>query len=92
MCLQSHISGLKEEELETHKKALEVRRLEKPKTMAEECQRYWSEISAGTYYFNRGWPFLRGDLHYMIQSLLHFFNFKVKNLEVLNIYEASIGL
>ena len=28
--------------------------MEKPKTMAEECRRCWSEIAAGTYYFNRG--------------------------------------
>ncbi|CAI8041301.1 Insulin-degrading enzyme [Geodia barretti] len=27
--------------------------MEKPKTMAEECRRRWSEIAAGTYYFNR---------------------------------------
>ena len=51
---QSHISGLKEEEFAAHKKALEVKRMEKPKTMAEECRRCWSEIAAGTYYFNRG--------------------------------------
>jgi insulysin len=51
--MQSHISGLEEEEFAAHKKALEVKRLEKPKTMAEECRRCWSEIAAGTYYFNR---------------------------------------
>ena len=51
---QSHIAGLEEEEFAAHRKALEVRRLEKPKTMAEECQKLWSEISADTYYFNRG--------------------------------------
>ena len=53
-CEQAQLADLKEEEFAAHKKALEVRRLEKPKTMTEECQKYWTEISSGTYYFNRG--------------------------------------
>ena len=52
--LQSHLSGLSEEAFSSHKKALEVKRTEKPKKLNEECRRYWSEIMAGMYHFNRG--------------------------------------
>ena len=43
-----------EESFSSHKKALEVKRSEKPKKLNEECRRYWSEIMAGMYHFNRG--------------------------------------
>ena len=52
--LQSHLSGLSEEAFSSHKKALEVKRTEKPKKLNEECRRYWSEIMAGMYHFDRG--------------------------------------
>ena len=54
LCAQSHLDGLAEEEFSTHKKALELKRLEKPKTLGEECQKYWTEITTGMYCFNRG--------------------------------------
>lgn len=53
LTMQSHLDGLAEEEFSTHKKALELKRLEKPKTLGEECQKYWTEITTGMYCFNR---------------------------------------
>ena len=42
------------EAFEQHKKALAVERSVKPKTLAEECGRYWRELQRSEYHFNRG--------------------------------------
>ena len=52
--LQSSFNGMNEDTFSSYKKALETRRLEKPKNMSEECRKYWTEIVSGMYHFNRG--------------------------------------
>lgn len=43
-----------EDSFEGHKKALAVKRLEKPKRLKAETKKYWSEVLMGQYHFNRG--------------------------------------
>ncbi len=43
-----------EDSFEGHKKALAVKRSEKPKKLKAETKKYWSEIMMGQYHFNRG--------------------------------------
>lgn len=43
-----------EESFDGHKKALEVKRLEKPKKLKAESKQYWTEILMNQYHFNRG--------------------------------------
>lgn len=52
--MQTYLSSLTEESFSSHKKALEVKRSEKPKKLNEECRRYWTELTTGMYHFNRG--------------------------------------
>ena len=45
---------MEEESFEKHKKALAVKKLEKPKKLKAEAKRFWSEICMQQYHFNRG--------------------------------------
>ena len=42
------------ETFEQHRAALAVERSVKPKTLREECSRYWKELQCSEYHFNRG--------------------------------------
>ena len=42
------------EAFEKHKTALAVERSVKPKTLGEECKKYWNELQRSEYHFNRG--------------------------------------
>ncbi len=44
---------MSKEEFEVHKKAIEARKLEKPKTLDEQTEVYWKEISTRRYNFDR---------------------------------------
>ncbi len=37
-----------------HKKALAVKRLEKPKKLKAQSKKYWSEVLMNQYHFERG--------------------------------------
>lgn len=43
-----------EESFEGHKKALAVKRLEKPKKLKTETKKYWTEILMNQYHFKSG--------------------------------------
>jgi len=51
---QSVITSITDEALLVHVKALEVRKLEKPKKLAAENSKYVTEIDSRQYQFNRG--------------------------------------
>ena len=42
------------EDFQKHVAGLTVKRLEKPKNLKDQCQKYWDEILAYQYNFNRG--------------------------------------
>ena len=42
------------DDFQKHVAGLAVRRLEKPKNLKEQCQKYWDEILSYQYHFNRG--------------------------------------
>lgn len=42
------------EDFEDYKEALATIRLEKPKTLNQQCSKYWTEIKEQQYHFNRG--------------------------------------
>lgn len=52
--LQDHMNDMKEEEYQKHVTALALKRSEKPKRLASEAIRHWSEISSRQYNFERG--------------------------------------
>ena len=45
---------MEEDSFEGHKKALAVKRLDKPKKLKAETKKHWSEVRMGRYHFNRG--------------------------------------
>ena len=51
---QGILSSLSDEAFQKHVKALEVRRLEKPKKLSKENFKYLSEIESRQYCFDRG--------------------------------------
>ncbi|XP_038070879.1 insulin-degrading enzyme-like [Patiria miniata] len=53
LSMQTHIKELSDEAFQKHVNALAVRRLEKPKRLASEAGRYWSEITSKQYNFDR---------------------------------------
>ncbi|XP_022094344.1 insulin-degrading enzyme-like [Acanthaster planci] len=53
LSMQTYIKELSEEAFQKHVNALAVRRLEKPKRLASEAGRYWSEITSKQYNFDR---------------------------------------
>jgi len=53
-CFQHHLELLEEDMIERHRKALAVKRSEKPKKLRDECGKYWSEILSQQYHFARG--------------------------------------
>ena len=48
------MSEITDESFEGHKKALAVKRSEKPKKLGEETVKYWLEIRTYQYHFDRG--------------------------------------
>ena len=50
---QKALAEISDDEFERHKTALAVRRLEKPKQLSHRAMRYWGEITAGEYFFDR---------------------------------------
>ena len=53
--LQVILTSLTEDSLLQHVKALEVRKLEKPKKLSAENSKYLSEIESRQFDFDRGW-------------------------------------
>lgn len=53
-CFQHHLESLEEDAIERHRRALAVKRSEKPKKLRDECGKYWSEILSQQYHFARG--------------------------------------
>ncbi|XP_033632870.1 insulin-degrading enzyme-like [Asterias rubens] len=53
LSMQTHIEELSDEAFQKHINALAVRRLEKPKKLTSEASRYWAEITARQYNFDR---------------------------------------
>ncbi|KAM0792534.1 hypothetical protein ACM66B_005203 [Microbotryomycetes sp. NB124-2] len=49
--VDEHLREMKEDEFEKHKKSLIDRKLEKPKNLGQESNRYWGEIECGTFDF-----------------------------------------
>ena len=52
--LQEYINSMTDEAFEKHRTALAVERSVKPKTLGEECKKYWKEMKCSEYQFNRG--------------------------------------
>ncbi|XP_037080309.1 insulin-degrading enzyme-like [Pollicipes pollicipes] len=51
--MADHLRQMSAEEFANHKEALETRKLEKPKNLADEFTRHWDEIVIRQYYFGR---------------------------------------
>lgn len=47
------MNKMSEEEFLRHREALAAQRLEKPKQLSTQTNRYWSEITAQQYHFDR---------------------------------------
>lgn len=54
LSIQETLNSMTEESFDGHKKALEVKRLDKPKKLKAESKKYWTEILMNQYHFNRG--------------------------------------
>jgi secreted Zn-dependent insulinase-like peptidase len=52
--IQTTLAKMPLEEFERHKSALSAKRLEKPKKLSALAGKYWSDISAEQYHFDRG--------------------------------------
>ena len=52
--MQGVLKSMEESAFEGHKKALAVKRLDKPKKLKAEAKKYWEEILMKQYHFNRG--------------------------------------
>ncbi|XP_017891518.1 insulin-degrading enzyme isoform X2 [Ceratina calcarata] len=52
-CMMEHVSSMNDEEFESHKESLAIRRLEKPKQMNTLSAIFWSEIVSQQYNFDR---------------------------------------
>ena len=52
--VQEALRSMPKEKFEQHKTALSVERTVKPKTLSEECHKYWKELQCSEYHFNRG--------------------------------------
>jgi len=46
---------LTDEDFKTHVDSLLLNKIEEPKNMASQCNRYWKEIKIQQYNFNRSW-------------------------------------
>lgn len=52
--MEKSVEEMSDEAFQKHIQALAIRRLDKPKKLAAECAKYWSEIISQQYNFDRG--------------------------------------
>lgn len=51
--MQEMIENFSEKEFQNHVNALIMKKLEEPKKLSDECNRYWNEIITKEYKFRR---------------------------------------